>query len=131
MKADLPPTPLPVDAALHEELRERERALFEVHGTGAAPIIATDRKARWKAFLADHTELGAVTAWAERMAQRFGPTVQVWATPKLDWITALYIVRYGEAESYWPAQLSLDDLRRALDWERGIRAYPFVVVGEP
>ena len=121
------------DPALHEALRTREVAFLESHGAlgqdAMLNAIADDRKERWAALRQARTELGPIVQWAERMAAKHGLTVQVWRTAGLDWLTALYIVRYGEAESHWPPQLTLDDLTRALQWERG-QGWPAYVVVE-
>lgn len=59
-------------------------------------------------------------AWADQMAMAHGPTCGVW-TRRVDWITALAIVRYGEAPDKWPADLGQDDIERALSWTSGVR----------
>lgn len=60
----------------------------------------------------------AITGWAERMAQRYGPTVKVWHQT-LPWVEALMVVRYGEAIEHWPDTMTTADLGRADDWEHG------------
>jgi hypothetical protein len=110
--------------ALHEETRQRELEIVAaiapegLEATHAA--LAADRATRWAELLAARTELGAITEWAKRMAVKYGLTCRVWRTGGLSWIAGLYIVRYGEAESYWPAKLTLEDLARAKQLERGV-----------
>lgn len=117
----------------HEALRQREITLAAEHAPAGHEAtlhaIASDRRERWGKLLAERTELGPIIEWARRMAAKHGATITVWRTIGLDWITALYIVRYGEAESHWPPQLTLDDLTRARQWERG-EGWPAHVVRE-
>lgn len=58
--------------------------------------------------------------WAGRMAQRYGPTVQIWQN-RLPWLEALMVARYGEEPSTWPAEFDQADTDRALAWMRGRR----------
>ena len=61
-----------------------------------------------------------IAAWAERMTAKHGPKVKVWENV-IDWLTALLIVRWGEAPEHWPAEFEADDRSRALSWEAGGR----------
>jgi hypothetical protein len=91
------------------------------------PALGAARVARWRAlcdsFPAPRDE---IQAWAQRMAaQHKTPKLHVNSRPAegyivfVNWITALYVIRYGENEAYWPAALSDQDVGRALAWERG------------
>lgn len=80
--------------------------------------ITADREGRWSQLLPDLGIPEALKAWAFRMADAHGPKVRVWRNT-LDWMLALMVVRYGEAESHWPDAFTDDDVRRALLWEAG------------
>ena len=105
-----------------EALRTRELAIVAEHGAEGLEAqhaaIATDRAARWAALLDGRDELAGVREWAAQMTIAHGAEVQVWRT-RLPWLAALYVVRYGEAEHFWPHLLTADDLRRARQWSAG------------
>ena len=73
------------------------------------------RRAEYRARLDGFTISDGLKGWAADMTARFGPLVQVW-NHRLDWITALAVVRYGEAVDHWPSDFSEDDERRAWKW---------------
>ncbi len=107
----------------HRALAERESVIVEAHAAAGfdaqVAAIAEDRAARWATLLAGREESAEIRAWAAQMAILFGrQTVKVWRT-HVPWVAALYVVRYGEAEDFWPAQLGSDDLRKAHRWLRG------------
>jgi hypothetical protein len=89
--------------------------------------LAGARVARWAALRESFPPpRDYIQAWAERMrANHQSPWVHVNSKPHegyivfVDWITALYVIRYGENEAYWPEELNDLDLGRALAWERG------------
>jgi len=105
-----------------EALRERELALAAEHSPAGLDAqhaaIAADRAARWAALLDGREELAGIREWAAQMAARHGRSVGVWRN-RLPWIAALYVVRYGESEHFWPHTLTDDDLRRARQWAMG------------
>lgn len=113
------PALTPQQEAHREELRARELAIAELHqakGQDAQlEAIAADRASRWAKLLKGRTELPQILDWANQMTALYGPRVMVWRN-RLPWITALYVVRYGEAEHFWPAQLTAGDLERAHGW---------------
>ncbi len=57
--------------------------------------------------------------WASLMSARHGEKVKVHQSVYTNWLTALLIVRYGEAESFWPKEFSDKDINRAALWLRG------------
>ena len=57
--------------------------------------------------------------WASLMTARHGEKVKVHQSVYTNWLTALLIVRYGEAESFWPKEFSDKDINRAAFWIRG------------
>lgn len=87
--------------------------------------LRIERLLRWTAFLAKYPARQEILDWTERMTAAQGPQVQVHENI-LPWPIALYVVRYGEAEGWWPAQLTDDDVRRALAWESGERPPKYV-----
>lgn len=123
----------PYRSAAHRALAEREIAIGEAtiaQGQDAVfRAIAHDRRTRWAALLAGREESSDIRTWATAMAALHGASVRIHRTRGLDWITALYVVRYGEAEDYWPERLGPDDLIKAQRWYRGERR-PLGVVYE-
>lgn len=89
----------------HELLKDREQ-------------LAIVRKGRWLELLGSFKVRKEIKQWAALMAAEYGKRVQVHENV-VDWVTALYIVRYGENEGYWPAELSDADVVRAHDWAKG------------
>jgi hypothetical protein len=89
--------------------------------------LASARVARWRALLESFpAPRDEIQAWAQRMAaQHKTPMLHVNSRPAegyiifVNWVTALYVIRYGENEAYWPEELNDLDLGRALAWERG------------
>jgi hypothetical protein len=57
--------------------------------------------------------------WVSLMTARHGEKVKVHQSVYTNWLTALLIVRYGEAESFWPKEFSDKDINRAAFWLRG------------
>jgi len=111
-------------SAAHKALADREALIYEANrdrGVDAVlAAIAQDRRERWAKLLEGREESADIRTWAASMATLYGPMVRVHRS-RLDWITALYVTRYGEAEDFWPAQLGPDDLRKAQRWLRGER----------
>ena len=113
-----------VDAArAHQaQLAAREKAIgLEHRHRGEQAVLALirlDREGRWSDLLKDREESGGIRSWAQAMTARYGPVVWV-RGHGLPWITALYVVRYGESEHFWPAHLGPDDLARAGRWFSG------------
>jgi len=120
--------------ATQEELRDRELAVVEEHrviyGTvsdqDAYGLIVADRLERWAVELAITVVPDALKKWAGMMTTLHGPEVLMyhgtragWPGYKVDWITALLVVMYGEAEYFWPEKLGDDDVKRAHAWING------------
>ncbi len=57
--------------------------------------------------------------WAAVMTVRTGSETVKVGHNQLPWITALLVVRYGEATNHWPAAFTPDDLKRAYGWQQG------------
>jgi len=76
------------------------------------------RRQAWAAHLATMTPDEKLLAWEATMVKRHGPKVQAHANA-LPWLTALMVVRYGEAINFWPEAFSEKDLRRAIEWKDG------------
>lgn len=80
--------------------------------------IMVERRVQYAKFLRDNKVPEVIRDWAGRMSHRYGRLVKVWHN-ELDWISALYVVRWGEAVEHWPAQLTEKDIERAFRWEKG------------
>jgi hypothetical protein len=104
-------------------LAERERALTIEHAhrapDAAIQAIRLDRSSRWTALLKGREESGGIREWARLMTARFESPAVAIRGHRLSWVMALYVVRYGESEHYWPAQLDEADLARATRWYTG------------
>lgn len=120
-----------------DELREREMAIVDEHRVihGAASfeveygLIVKDRLERWAPLIKDMEVPDAIEKWAGMMSAIHGPEVLMHhggnlAGYKVNWITALVIVRYGEAEYFWPDELGDEDVARARAWLNGKRVPP-------
>lgn len=103
---------------------EKQRAMIEgdIEDPRAAQFaIRTDRYERWAKCVAALKVPDELKAWAAAMATACGkdgePATEcvVWAN-RVDWITALLIVLYGEAEYFWPLELGAVEVQRAEDW---------------
>lgn len=109
-----------------DDLRDREHAIGErIRKAGGADthIIAAidgDRAARWEPIVKAMLVPAELREWERDMIDLHGPAVQVWRNT-VDWITALVIVRYGEAEYFWPHELDAEDVHRARRWQYGSR----------
>ncbi len=57
--------------------------------------------------------------WVGYMKVKYGEVIKVHQSKYTNWITALLIVRYGEAETFWPNKFSEADIRRAARWYHG------------
>lgn len=106
-----------------EELVDREAAITRTafaERRDPMPDLRAYRLSRWTAWLAAMSTPDELIAWESRMMMRYGTsTVQVWRAP-VPWLIALLVVRYGEAEYWWPNAFSRDDLLRAMTWEGGL-----------
>jgi len=111
-----------VRSARHVELIRREaglRAQAEQDGVDPYRVITADRAVRWAAHVLIAKAPPLMKQWAGQMTAQFdSDTVRIWHT-QLDWITALAIARYGEAEDYWPPAFTDGDLLRAAQWQLG------------
>lgn len=111
----------PVRGAAHQALIDREegiRRAAEEAKRDPYPIVLADRLQRWtkQPIL---KVVPPLKEWAAAMTSRFGaPTVRMWHV-SVDWLTALAIARYGEAEDFWPQAFSDADLGRAAQWYAG------------
>lgn len=102
----------------------RDHPVEPVHLLSDREQLASVRKDRWRKLLKSFDEPRTeILSWAEQMAAVHGPEVIVWQN-QLDWVTALYVVRYGENEAYWPRQFSDHDVRRAIQWQTQQGALP-------
>lgn len=104
-----------------EELAERERLIYATaiqSGQNAFALISADRIARWNAIIPEIAIPDYTHEWKEAMQKKHGPSVLVHGMA-LGWITALIVVRYGQAEYFWPGALTADDLKRATRWLAG------------
>ena len=117
-----------IPSAAHQALADRERTIYDatIHSGVDAyyEAVGKDRAARWAKLLEGREESGDIREWATQMSQlhsRAGNPVSVVRVFRnvLPWITALYVVRYGEAEDTWPTSLTSDDGHRARKWLRG------------
>lgn len=113
-----------------DELRERElkvaaraRAVGQRSDTQIRAAITKDRRTRWASVVGAMDVPPDLKEWAAEMTARHGPKVRVWEN-ELDWITALLVSRYGEAEYFWPETFSAEDLHRAQTWMDGTRPKP-------
>lgn len=104
------------------ESAEREKTIArEMRGLPVKAVIgaiAADRIERWRPLVAAMKVPEQLAEWARQMTDLQGPRVMVFAQT-LDWLTALLVARYGEAEYNWPAAFSADDVRRAWRWLGG------------
>jgi len=57
--------------------------------------------------------------WAGYMAAKYGEKVKLHQCVYTNWLTALLIVRYGEAIYHWPTEYSEKDIQRAATWFHG------------
>lgn len=111
-------------ARAHQQaLAQRERDLAAEHAHRGAPAVRTviqaDRLDRWTTLLRAREERAGVRDWARRVTKRTGSATCLINGHELPWICALYVVRYGESEHYWPAELGEADVARATRWEFG------------
>lgn len=81
-------------------------------------VLAT-RKRQYKEHISKMAFIDpALHAWAERMSAKHGSMVKVWHN-QLDWLSALMVVRYGEAIEHWPQGTSVADHGCSQEWESG------------
>lgn len=106
----------------HVEIVRREAALraqAEQDGVDPYRLITADRATRWTTHPLIARASALLKQWAGQMTAQFdSDTVRIWHT-QLDWITALAVARYGEAEDYWPPAFTDGDLLRAAQWQMG------------
>lgn len=112
-----------VRSAAHQALIDREDSIHDAAkeaGRDPYAMIVADRLARWAKHRCVTGAEPLLREWAAAMASRFqSPTVRIWAVT-VDWLTALAIARYGEAEDYWPDTFTADDQHRAGQWYVGV-----------
>ena len=106
----------------HDEIVAREGGLYQAAVAARRDpvfVIARDRLARYAAHRKTFTVPEAVALWANRMAAVHGPEIRCYNNT-VDWITALLICRYGEAEYFWPDDtFTPGDIARAAEWSAG------------
>lgn len=104
------------------ESAEREKALVRnLQGLPFAAQMAAvqaDRIERWRPIVAAMVVPEQLKAWVGQMEAAFGPLLLVHGA-KLNWVTALLVARYGEAEYHWPTSFNDDDVLRAWRWLGG------------
>lgn len=100
-----------------EQSREREIELNNgmMNDQQLMAAITADRAERWKEVMKDMEVPAKLEKWAQTMSIMHGPRVKVWAN-ELDWLTALMVGSYGEAEYNWPDEFGDDELRKADRW---------------
>lgn len=99
------------------QIIERENSVLSIAAaTRKDPhrAILADRAARWKEHVSASDVRPEIVTWSATIVQRFGKKVRVHHNV-VDWITALFIIRYGEAEYHWPMEFTDEDLQRATD----------------
>lgn len=106
-------------AARDADLRARFGGQVVRHDTGATSDACDDylatlasRAASYAAHIAAMQMDPDVPAWALAMAGKHGPYVRV-HHQITDWLTALLILRYGEAVEHWPVAVTAADRQRA------------------
>lgn len=57
--------------------------------------------------------------WSVEMEKKYGRTTVKVHHNYLPWLSALMVVRYGEAVEHWPAVASEKDVEKARAWRRG------------
>lgn len=102
----------------HDEIVKLESELAQ--GENPTKAIFLSRNRRWAEALEEIPLPAELTAWRTRMIARYGPGVLMFGDP-VGWITGLLICRYGQAEYYWPTEFSQGDIRRATEWENGLK----------
>jgi len=116
-----------------DEIKATNMALEARHiaTNGRIPydLVCMWRRKLWSQYIAQMLVADAFAEWVENMTTIHGrPTTKCWHQD-LDWLTALMVVRYGEAVDFWPAALNDADLKRASDWMAG--KLPNAVTGKP
>ena len=113
-------TSWPADRPTQTELADREHAITALYDTDAERLAAihADRRERFTAIVAQFALPTPFRNWAAAMTMRYGPACLVWGQ-QYDWIIALLIARYGEAEYFWPDALTQEDWERASHWWDG------------
>lgn len=117
-----------------DQCRAREQAIVDRHAKlkrDPHPAILADRAARFKEHIEAMTIRPAIEEWAENVSKAYGRKVRVHHTVT-DWVTALMIIRYGEAEYHWPLEFSDEDVQRADEIEGGkLAPYIQLIADDP
>lgn len=103
------------------DLAERERRIYEAAKDSKQnpfDLISADRIERWSAIIPEIDIPDEIHLWKDAMQKKHGPSVLVHGMT-LGWITALVVVRYGQAEYHWTDALTPDDVKRAKRWLAG------------
>jgi len=108
--------PTPIRSAAHHNLVRRE---LDLTRTGGFLAVVADREARWPRIMATVRVGANLRLWSDQMTKEHqNPRVRI-GFQRVDWLTALMVVRYGEAEDYWPKEFDRLDEGRALRWQAG------------
>ncbi len=82
-------------------------------------MYSEEAKERYEAHMKAMPIPPELTEWAQFMVARYGAKVQLHFAHYTDWVLALMIVRYGEAEGFWPKEFTQKDVKRAVSWYKG------------
>lgn len=102
----------------HDEIVQLESQLAQ--GENPVKEIFLSRNRRWAAALDEIPLPNELVEWRSRMIAKYGPGVLMFGDP-VGWITGLLICRYGQAEYHWPTEFSPGDIKRAMEWEAGLK----------
>lgn len=106
-----------------EQIIDREQKVFAEAATNKqdpAWWIAQDRSKRWDEFRTTFVVRPEVVAWAVAMTEKHNAVTCRYYNNTVDWVNALLICRYGEAEYHWPTNGFTDeDVKRASEWLSG------------
>ncbi len=82
-------------------------------------LYSEEAKERYAAHMKAMHIQPELKEWAQFMTARYGAKVQLHFSHYTDWVLALMIVRWGEAEEHWPEEFTDKDVRRAVSWYKG------------
>ena len=87
--------------------------------SGVAFSELAETKETYKELTAKMSVPKELQEWAGYMAAKYGPKVKLHQSEYTNWLTALLVVRYGEAVYHWPTEYSERDIQRAARWFHG------------
>lgn len=114
-ESDSPEENIPARSKEHLDIILREQELSKL----GPQAVFEDRAKRWAQKLSRMTIPPQIRTWAGKMEELHGRPNVIVGFQVLNWITALLVVRYGEAEDYWPDIFYEDDVQRAREWLNG------------